>query len=141
MSPVPFEFQKVPEVYPILEKIQSETSDLVNLPHCHTWPEHFPRNFKGKIIFVERDPRAVAVSAFHFLGKLYPWYFEKHELTDVNKFATHYFENKLPWGRNDKYDGVWKEFAKNNNELKIHFLKYEGMKSILARMSFLRKSF
>ena len=36
------------------ERLRAET-DLLILPHCHSLPQYFPNDFKGKIIFVERD--------------------------------------------------------------------------------------
>lgn len=122
---IPYEFQSTTEIVSLLSDIVKSTDEPVGLLHCHVWPEHFPTDFKGKILFVERDPRAVAVSAFHFLGKIYSWYFEKFALKTVDDFALHYLENKLPFGRNDLYDQKWKEFAANNPNLDIQFFKYE----------------
>ena len=44
--------------------------NLLTLPHGHLYPKFFPKDFKGKIIFIQRDPRAVAASAYPFLQKV-----------------------------------------------------------------------
>ena len=59
------------------EKLKSSSKFLI-LPHCHLYANFFPDDFKGKIIHVTRDPRAVITSAWHFMTKLphYNHYFE-----------------------------------------------------------------
>ena len=52
-----------------LEAIRNHLG-LVHTSLCHLSPASFPLGHKGKIIFIERDARAVAVSAFHFFKKL-----------------------------------------------------------------------
>jgi len=127
ISPFPLEFQASEKAYSEIEKLSKETDQLVHLPHCHVLPEYWPKNFKGRAVYIERDSRAVANSAWHFFGLFYKRYFEAHGLTDVNLFAKHYFEQKLPWGRSEQVDKRWKEFAKANPEQKILFVKYEGL--------------
>ena len=59
------------------EKLKSSSKFLI-LPHCHLYANFFPDDFKGKIIHVTRDPRAVITSAWHFMTKLphYNHYFD-----------------------------------------------------------------
>ena len=59
------------------EKLKSASKPLI-LPHCHLYANFFPDDFKGKIIHVTRDPRAVVTSAWHFMTKLphYKHYFD-----------------------------------------------------------------
>ena len=53
--------------------------------------EYFPEDFKGKIIHVTRDPRAVAVSAYPFLGAMDHWknYYELWNFKNADDFARH----------------------------------------------------
>ena len=59
------------------EKLKSASKPII-LPHCHLYANFFPDDFKGKIIHVTRDPRAVVTSAWHFMTKLphYKHYFD-----------------------------------------------------------------
>ena len=83
--------------------------DYITLPHAHIQPEYFPRDFKGKIIHVTRDPRAVAVSAYPFLGAMDHWkeYFEMWQFKNADDFAKHDVQGHLFWGCVDKYDQSW----------------------------------
>ena len=123
---MPFAYQPSVESFEILEKRLTDKSTLLNLPHCHRLPSHFPSNFRGKILFVERDPRAVAVSGFHFFQKAFAPYMAEAGLDDVNKFAKHVFEGKFLFGKVQEYDQQWKSFAAQNPNISILFLKYEG---------------
>lgn len=51
-----------------------------------------------------------------------------NSLTDINIFAKHYFEQRLPWGRAEQMDMKWKQFAEENPDFQILFVKYEGQK-------------
>ena len=126
----PFEFQPSVESFDIMEQGLLATSNLLNLPHCHVPPSHFPPKFEGKIIFVERDPRAVVVSGFHFFNIVFKEYMEALELDDVNKFARHVFEGKFLYGKIEEFNQKWKTFAAENPNLSILFLKYEGNSEI-----------
>ena len=75
IEPVPFESQHSIEAYERMETKMEATQNLLTLPHGHLYPKFFPKNFKGKIIFIQRDPRAVAASAYPFLQKV-PNFFE-----------------------------------------------------------------
>ena len=123
---MPIEYQPSAESYEILEKRLTAKSTLLTMPHCHVPPSHFPLNFAGKILFIERDPRAVVVSAFHFCQIPFKAYMDELKLDEVNKFAKHVFEGKFLFGRMEEYDQQWKSFAAQNPNLSILFLKYEG---------------
>ena len=73
----PFEMQPSVKAFELMEKRFTETSKLMQTPHCHLPPTHFPKTFNGKIIFIERDPRAVAVSGFHFFRTAFKDYMVK----------------------------------------------------------------
>ena len=70
VTPFPFEYQRTHEVYHRMEKMMAEAKRPIMLPHCHLTPELFINNFKGKIVYISRDVRAVAASAYPFLNKL-----------------------------------------------------------------------
>jgi len=92
ICPMPFEFQPSVLSFDKMEKRFLETSDLLQTPHCHLPPTHFPNTFNGKIIYIERDPREVVVSGFHFFRNLFKDYMGK--LFTVNTggfFLTHIF--------------------------------------------------
>jgi len=67
---VPFESQHSIEAYERMENKMATAQNLLTLPHSHLYPNFFPKDFKGKIIFIKRDPRAVAASAYPFLQKV-----------------------------------------------------------------------
>ena len=74
----------------------------------------FPQDFKGKIICITRDPRAVAASAYPFLTKIsaFNGYFEKYGIKSVEDFAQHDVKGKTYWGDVDEYDQSWRDYAK-----------------------------
>ena len=128
---MPFSYQPSVESYEILENRLMAQTALLTLPHFHMPPSHFPPNFAGKIVFIERDPRAVVVSGFHFFPKTpSKAYMEFLELDDVNKFARHVFEGKFLFGKINEYNQLWKSFAAQNPNISILFLKYEGKRYI-----------
>ena len=95
---------------------------LVHTTHCHLTPESFPKNHKGKIIFIERDTPAVVVSAFHFFKKLDHMipFLKKHEIhDDLQEFARFMFQGKLTFGRPEEFNAKWKNFAAENPQLNI----------------------
>ena len=129
----PFEYQPSVESFEILEKRLTDKSNLLSLPICHSPPSHFPRNFVGKIIFIDRDPRAVVVSGYHFFPKTpLKAYMDLLELNDVNKFAKHVFEGKFIFGKINEFAEQWKAFAAQNPKISILFLKYEGRRHIYS---------
>ena len=79
ITPMPFEFQPSVLSFDKMEKIFLEkSSDLLQTPHWHLPPTHFPNTFNGKIIYIERDPREVVVSGFHFFQKAFKDYMGKY---------------------------------------------------------------
>ena len=131
VSVMPFSFQPSVESYEIFENRLMAQTAFLTLPHFHMPPTHFPHNFAGKIVFIERDPRAVVVSGFHFFPKTpCKAYMDFLELNDVNKFARHVFEGKFLFGKINEYNQQWKSFAAENPNISILFLKYEGKRYI-----------
>ena len=45
----------------------AEAKQPLMLPHCHLTPELFIKDFKGKILYIYRDVRACAASAYPFM--------------------------------------------------------------------------
>jgi len=129
ITSAPFEYQlgMNPKAYEIMERRLNATSDLLILPHCHLAPNYFPTNFRGKIIFIERDSRSIAVSAYHFFSKL-SWLkpmMEKYQANDVNRFSQLMFQNKLWIGRNEDYNNKWHTYF-DQSSYSVLRLKYEG---------------
>jgi len=128
VTPFPLEYQPSVQSFEYMEKHLADSSKLLTLPHCHSLPSHFPQDFKGKIVFIERDPRAVAVSGYHFFKRPFGKYMELLDIKDdVNKFAKHLFEGKFLFGRSNDFDDQWKSFAAQNPNLSIIFTKYEDI--------------
>jgi hypothetical protein len=77
---------------------------------------------------VTRDPRSVAVSAFHMFKKIdsLKTYMEKYNLKDVNSFAKHFFEENIWCGTNTKFDSEFQKYFSQNSKLNVLWLKYEG---------------
>ena len=50
-----------------MEKLMAEAEHPLMLPHCHLTPELFIKDFKGKILYIHRDVRACAASAYQFM--------------------------------------------------------------------------
>ena len=48
----------------------AEAKRPLMLPHCHLTPDLFIKDFKGKIVYISRDVRAVAASAYPFINKI-----------------------------------------------------------------------
>jgi len=116
------------------EKLKSSSKFLI-LPHCHLYANFFPDDFKGKIIHVTRDPRAVITSAWHFMTKLphYNHYFDTWGFKDINDFAAHEARGEMYWGDIVEFDNSWKEYSKRNPNVDIIFLKFEDIVSNKAR--------
>ena len=53
-----------------MEKLMAESKRPLMLPHCHLTPDLFIKDFKGKIVYISRDVRAVAASAYPFINKI-----------------------------------------------------------------------
>ena len=82
------------------------------LPHCHLYANFFPDNFKGKIVFISRDQRAIIASAYPFLRQL-P-YFNQY-------FETWGFENLDEFARHDA-EGFGSHFLTNKGHIKLYNL-------------------
>ena len=65
-----------------------------------------------KILFITRDPRAVATSAFHFFSKidLYEPLIKLYDIKNVNDFAKIIFEGKFVHGSIKEYNETWMNF-------------------------------
>ena len=105
------------EAYDKMEQKTQAATKPINLPHTHLWPEFFPENFRGKIIHVTRDPRAVAASAFPFLKQIPPFhpYLNGLKLQTVDDYARMDAQGLLPWGRIKEFDEAWLEYAHASN--------------------------
>ena len=79
ITPFPFEFQKTHEVYHRMEKKMAEAKRPILLPHCHLTPDRFIKGFKGKIVYISRDVRAVCASADPFLNAMQKHVMEPYE--------------------------------------------------------------
>ena len=94
---------------------------------------HFTRfrNYvQVKTIFITRDPRAVAVSAWHFFASMekYRPEIECHKIKDIDDFAQKVFEGKFSYGDVQIYNKTWRDFAKTYPESRIHFVSFEDLK-------------
>ena len=87
----------------------------------------FPKDFKGKIIHVTRDPRAIAASAYPFLGAIESQnhYYKTWGFKNVDDFAAHFAKGYMYWGNVNDYDNRWKARAAQEKDLNIIFLKFE----------------
>ncbi|CAG5110887.1 Oidioi.mRNA.OKI2018_I69.chr2.g5238.t1.cds [Oikopleura dioica] len=125
----PLDFNSKKE-FDLMEKIIKEHKGLVQTPHCHASVEIFPKNFKGKIVYITRDTEAVAVSAFHFFNKL-PWlneYMASYGLKDdINVFARHVFNGEMLYGNHQEYDQEWKDFFAANPHIQVEWFKFEDV--------------
>jgi len=76
---------------------------------------------------MERDIRAIAVSAYHMFTKVPSLndYVEKYKLHDIDTFARHLFEGKNVYGCPVGYNKAWRKFAAEN-PIDVIWLKYEG---------------
>ena len=68
----------------------------VILPHSHLYAKFFPDDFKGKIVFISRDQRAIIASAYPFLQQIpyYNEFFETWGFKNLDDFARHDVEGK-----------------------------------------------
>jgi len=128
ISSIPFEAQPL-DAYDKMEEKMAQADKPIILPHCHLYAPMFPQDFKGKIICITRDPRAVAASAYPFLTKIsaFNGYFEKYGIKSVEDFAQHDVKGKTYWGDIDEYDQSWRDYAKKNPNVDVLFLKFEDV--------------
>ena len=82
ITPFPFEYQRSHEVYHRMEKKMAEAKGPVTLPHCHLTPDRFIKGFKGKIVYISRDVRAVCASAYPFINAMMKDVMEPYESGD-----------------------------------------------------------
>lgn len=129
ISAMPFEAQFTLEAYDQMEKRMAEATRPLILPHCHLYSSMFPDNFKGKIICITRDPRAVAASAYHFLKQIphYKPYFDIFGFKSLEDFCQHDVKGHTYWGDVDEYDQSWREYAKRNPNVDVLFVKFEDV--------------
>ena len=77
------------------------------------------------MIFISRDPRAIATSAYHFFHPdkvpSYKVLWDAYKIKNIDDFAKIVFEGKFTYGDIQIYDKTWKEFAKTNQGIQIHF--------------------
>merc|ERR1712241_1400507 len=112
ISTMPFEDQPNLMCYKRMEEKMKTSKNYITLPHAHIKAPYFPKKFNGKIIHVTRDPRAVAVSGYHFFGSLaskldyYKAYFEFWDFKNADDFARHSING-------DFYAGDVKEYFRN----------------------------
>jgi len=129
VNPLPFEFQKLGALK-TMEKIVNENSEKkFVLNHTHAYPQFLPAK-KVKTIFITRDPRAVAVSAWHFFASMekYRPEIECHKIKDIDDFAQKVFEGKFSYGDVQIYNKTWRDFARTYPESRIHFVSFEDLK-------------
>merc|ERR1712242_372681 len=75
-------YQRSHEVYHRMEKKMAEAKGPVTLPHCHLTPDRFIKGFKGKIVYISRDVRAVCASAYPFINAMMKDVMEPYESGD-----------------------------------------------------------
>merc|ERR1719220_285148 len=108
------------------------------LPHTHLPLDAFPKNIPGnKVIFVDRDPRAVIASAYHFFCEkadnkdtvyVEP-YVKLFDVKDINHFAELFLSGNFFYGDYFEYNSTWKEnFKSLHPEAEILCLSYEFLK-------------
>jgi len=127
VSAKPFECQRSLEAYRRMETKMEQSNKPIILPHCHLYADFSPDNFKGKIVFISRDQRAIIASAYPFLRQLpyFNQYFETWGFENLDEFARHDAEGKMYWGEVSEYDKSWREYVKRNPNVDIMFFKFE----------------
>lgn len=129
VTPFPFEFQATHEAYHRMEKMMADAQRPIMLPHCHLTPGLFIKNFKGKIIYISRDVRAVAASAYPFITKidsmkpiLTPYKFES-----LDDFAQCIVKDEFCMLDARKDDDEWVKAAERGEYENILMLKFEDI--------------
>ncbi|GAB1600158.1 sulfotransferase 6B1-like [Argonauta hians] len=108
------------------EQLDQLPSPRVFNNHLHL--HHLPRQVltkKPKMIFMTRNPRDVAVSAYHHhfqLSKMYQYDGDWKGFFDI------FCEGKLNYGNYFEYMLQWEKDIKNHPELPILIVKYEELK-------------
>lgn len=131
---MPIEFQ-TKEALELMEKnIKKHPDTRFVLNHTHAYPNHLPAK-KVKIIFITRDPRAIASSGYAFFGRMddYKPLFDLYNIKNVDDFARILFQGKMSYGCITQYNDAWKEFAEQHKEAQIHFVSYEDLSFNTAR--------
>jgi len=129
VTPFPFEFQNTNEVYHRMEQMMAEAKRPIMLPHCHLIPELFIKNFKGKIVYISRDVRAVAASAYPFLNKLPPMkkMLEPYKFESIDEFAQSMIKGEFHMFDARKDDDEWVKAAERGDYENILMLKFEDI--------------
>ncbi|XP_029640190.1 sulfotransferase family cytosolic 1B member 1-like [Octopus sinensis] len=94
----------------------------------HLLLHHLPREIftkKSKMIFMTRNPRDIAVSAYHHTFQLNSFY---HYDGDWKGFFEMFLEGKLNYGNWFQYMLQWEKDIKDHPDLPILIVKYEDLK-------------
>jgi len=126
----PLEFQSKEAIHLMAQIAKENPSEKYVINHSHAFPMHLPAE-KVPIIFISRDPRAVATSAYHFFGGLdkYKPFFDCYNIKNIDDFAKIMFQGKHSYGSITEYDNAWKRFANENSKARIHFVTFEELKT------------
>ena len=129
VTPFPFEFQATHEAYHRMENMMAEAKRPIMLPHCHLSPELFIKDFKGKIVYISRDVRAVAASAYPFMKKiesmapiLAPYKFES-----IDDFAQTVAKDEFCVSDARKDDQEWVKAVERGDYENVLMLKFEDI--------------
>ena len=112
-----FEAETALGAYSRIETKMAEATGPIMLPHTHVWPCHFMRNFKGKILMVKRNPKSVALSAYHFLKQIAHYrriLEEYYNVTCADDFGQFMARGEFFWSESDKFNQQWAQFARDN---------------------------
>merc|ERR1719454_1287514 len=129
ISPFPFEFQTTHEIYHKMEKKMAEAKRPIRLPHCHLTPKHFIKDFQGKIVYIYRDVRAVAASAYPFLQKL-PMMspvMEPYNFLNIDEFAQTIVKDQFWWPDSGVDDAKWQRAAEAGEYKNLLLCKFEDV--------------
>ncbi|XP_036361208.1 sulfotransferase 6B1 isoform X1 [Octopus sinensis] len=115
----------------MMELMDQEKLDQLPSPRVlnnHMFFHHLPREIltkKSKMILMTRNPRDVAVSAYHHLFQLKFMY--QYD-GDWNGFFELFLDGKLNYGSWFEYTQQWEKDIKDHPELPILIVKYEDLK-------------
>ena len=75
------------------------------------------RKFKGKLLMVKRNPKSVALSAYHFLKQIAHYrriLEEYYNVTCADDFGQFMARGEFFWSESDKFNQQWAQFARDN---------------------------